>query len=140
MNAFLQAFGAHLPERVIGNAEIASQIGRTAEWIESVSGIQERRWASPDVSVTDLAVAAAQDCLLRTGVHASSLGLLIVTSGSAPGGFPGPAAAVAERLGLNSTPAFDVPMASAGSLFGMAIAARLAEAHGDILVVAAEKM
>jgi 3-oxoacyl-[acyl-carrier-protein] synthase-3 len=31
-------------------------------------------------------------------------------------------------------------MASAGSLFGMALAARLAEAHGDVLVVAAEKM
>src|SRR5579871_289015 len=138
--AFLRAFGAHVPERVVANAEIAAQIGRTPEWIESVSGIRERRWASPEMGVADLAVAAAEDCLSQAGVPASQLGLLMVASGSAPGGFPGPAAAVAERLGLDSTPAFDLPMASAGSLFGMAIAARLAEAHGDVLVVAAEKM
>jgi 3-oxoacyl-[acyl-carrier-protein] synthase-3 len=43
-------------------------------------------------------------------------------------------------LGLGSTPALDVPVASAGSLFGLALAMRLAPAHGRVLVVAAEKM
>jgi 3-oxoacyl-[acyl-carrier-protein] synthase-3 len=43
-------------------------------------------------------------------------------------------------LGLESTAAIDVPMASAGSLFGMAMAAQMAEHFGDVLVIAAEKM
>jgi 3-oxoacyl-[acyl-carrier-protein] synthase III len=85
-------------------------------------------------------VAAAQDCLVKSGVEASAVKLLILASGSAPPGFPGPAAELATRLGLGATPVLDLPMASAGSLFGMAMAARLAESMGDVLVVAAEKM
>jgi 3-oxoacyl-[acyl-carrier-protein] synthase-3 len=138
--AFLHAFGAHLPDRVVTNAEIAARLGRTADWIESASGIRERRWAASETSVADLAVSAAQDCLQRAGIEASTLGLVIVATGSAPPGFPGPAAAVVARLGLEGTPAFDVPMASAGSLFGLALASQLTERFGDVLVIGAEKM
>lgn len=140
MTAYLHGFGMHVPERVVTNAEIAVRVGRTAEWIESVSGIRERRWASSATSVADLAVAAARDCLARKRVEASALGLLIVAGGSAQPGFPGPAAEVAARLGLDSTPALDVPLASAGALFGLAIAAQMAGHVGDVLVIGAEKM
>ena len=138
--AFLHAFGAHLPDRVVTNAEIAARLGRTPDWIENASGIRERRWAAPETSIADLAVAAAQDCLERAGIDASTLGLVIVASGSAAPGFPGPAAAVAARLGLEGTPAFDLPMASAGSLFGLVLASQLTERFGDVLVIGAEKM
>ena len=37
-------------------------------------------------------------------------------------------------------PCLDLPMASAGSLFGMALASNLAETYGNILVIGAEKM
>jgi 3-oxoacyl-[acyl-carrier-protein] synthase-3 len=47
---------------------------------------------------------------------------------------------VAAALGLNATPAIDLPIASAGSIFGLSLASRLADAFGDVLVVAAEKM
>jgi 3-oxoacyl-[acyl-carrier-protein] synthase-3 len=140
MSAYLHAFGAHLPARVVSNAELAARVGCTPEWIESVSGIRERRWADEDASVADLAVAAAEDCLARPSSDRRKLGMVILASGSAPPGFPGPAAEVAARLGLENTPVLDLPMASAGSLFGMALASRLADSLGDILVVAAEKM
>ena len=140
MTAYLHAFGAYLPERVVANAELAERVGKTSEWIESVSGILERRWAAPEETVADMGVAAAGECLRKAGVSAKSLGMLIVASGSGSRGFPGPAAEVAARLGLDSTPAIDLPIASAGSLFGLALAMRLAETQGDILVVATEKM
>jgi len=34
----------------------------------------------------------------------------------------------------------DLPLASAGSIFGLSLAAQLAGAYGDVLVIAAEKM
>ena len=140
MTAYLNGFGAYLPERVVANAELSERVGKTSEWIESVSGIQERRWARPEETVADMGVAAAEDCLRRAGIGANTLGMLMVSSGSGSRGFPGPAAEVAARLGLDSTPAIDLPIASAGSLFGLALAMRIAETQGDILVVAAEKM
>ncbi len=139
--AFLHAFGAHLPARVVNNAEIAPRVGKTPEWIEGATGIRERRWAAPETPVADMAVAAAQDCLARVGIEAARLGMIVVASGSAAAsGFPGPASEVAARLGLEGIPALDIPMASAGSLFGLEIAARLAPAYGDVLVIGSEKM
>jgi 3-oxoacyl-[acyl-carrier-protein] synthase-3 len=137
--SYIRAFGAYLPQRVVTNAELATQLNCTSEWIESVSGIRERRWAG-DETVADLATAAARDCLTRAGVEASALGLLVVSSGSSERRFPGPASTVAAALGLNATPAIDLPIASAGSIFGLSLASRLAGSYGDILVVAAEKM
>ena len=140
MSAYLNAFGFHVPPRVVANAELAARVGCTAEWIELVSGIRERRWAATETSVTDLAEAAARDCLDRAGIDATQVGLLLLASGSAPPGFPGPAGELAQRLGLNLAPALDLPMASAGSIFGLVLASQLADVYGNVLVVGAEKM
>jgi 3-oxoacyl-[acyl-carrier-protein] synthase-3 len=115
-------------------------VNRTPDWILDVSGIEERRYAAENESVADMAVAAATQCLERAGMTVSDIGMFIVSSGSSERRFPGPASIVANRLGATSAPALDVPMASAGGLFGMALAAQLAAAYGNILVVAAEKM
>jgi 3-oxoacyl-[acyl-carrier-protein] synthase III len=137
--SYIHAFGAHVPERVVTNAELASQLRCTPEWIESVSGIRERRWAGEE-TVADLGTAAARDCLKEAGIEATQLGMLIVSSGSAERRFPGPASTIAAALGLAATPAIDLPVASAGSIFGLSLASRLADAYGDVLVIASEKM
>jgi 3-oxoacyl-[acyl-carrier-protein] synthase-3 len=138
--AAIRAFGAYLPSRIVTNADLASRVNRDPDWIREVSGIEERRYAEPDESVAAMAVAAAGECLDRAGLTASDIGLILVASGSSERRFPGPAATVAHQLGAGQTPAIDLPLASAGSLFGMALAAQLAEAFGNVLVVAAEKM
>lgn len=136
----MKAFGSYLPERVVTNSEIGARVGCDAEWIRNVSGIDERRFAREDESVADLALQAAVDCLERAQMKASELGMILVASGSWERQFPGPAASVANRLGLDSTPSMDVPMASAGSLFGLSLASRLCGTLGPILVIGAEKM
>src|SRR5580698_3982139 len=138
--AFIRAFGSYLPSRVACNAELAAQLGCDPDWILSVSGISERRYAAEDETVVDLGTHAASDCLTRSGVEPGQIGLLIVSSGSAERRFPGPAAETAARLGLGGIPAIDLPLASAGSVFGLALAAQLSPVHGPILVIAAEKM
>jgi 3-oxoacyl-[acyl-carrier-protein] synthase-3 len=137
---FLREFAAYLPERVVSNAEIGSQVGCDAEWIKNVSGIEQRRFAAENETVTDLAVRAAEACLAKARISASALGMIMIASGSSERQFPGPAATVAHRLGLDSTPALDVPMASAGTLYAVALASRLCDNLGEILVVGAEKM
>lgn len=114
---YIHAFGAYVPDRVVTNAELASQLGCTPEWIENVSGIRERRWAGEE-TVADLAIMAARDCLQKAGVEAAQVGLIVVSSGSAERRFPGPASTVAAALGLNATPVIDLPIASAGSILG----------------------
>jgi 3-oxoacyl-[acyl-carrier-protein] synthase-3 len=135
------SFGRYLPERVIDNQELARTLGCDPAWILQASGIEERRIAGPAQTITDLAVQAAWSCLQNAGLQrAPAPNLLIAASGSAERRFPGPAAQIAQRLGFAGIPAIDLPIASAGSLFGMALAAHLAPLYGPVLVVAAEKM
>jgi 3-oxoacyl-[acyl-carrier-protein] synthase-3 len=140
MSARLQGFGCFLPERVVPNAELADRLGCTSEWIENVCGIRERRWAGESTGIVEMGAGAAEDCLSRAGFAPAQLGMLILASGSAHPGFPAPGAELAARLGLGTTPVLDLPMASAGGLFGMVLASDLAKTYGDILVVASEKM
>jgi 3-oxoacyl-[acyl-carrier-protein] synthase-3 len=128
-------FGRYLPERAVGNDELAALLGCEPGWILQASGIEERRVAAEGQTVVDMAVEAAKPCL--TG----NVGMMIVSSGSAERRFPGPAAEIAHKLGLAGIPALDLPLASAGSLFAIALACGVGlRPAQDVLVVASEKM
>ncbi len=138
--AAIRGFGAYLPSRVVTNGELAARLDCEPGWILDVSGIEERRYADPEESVASMGVSAAKQCLERAGVQANDVGMILVSSGSSERRFPGPASAIAHQLGMDGVPAIDLPIASAGSLFGMALAASLSVVHGNILVLASEKM
>jgi 3-oxoacyl-[acyl-carrier-protein] synthase-3 len=138
--AYLRAFGACLPERRVSNAEIAPQLGVTPEWIAEASGIEERRYAASDETVSTLGLAAARNCLEKAGAQASELGMILVASGSSERFCPGPASQIAAALGLDKTPALDIPVASCGSLVGLALASQLAASVGRVLVIGTEIM
>jgi len=132
--ACLRAFSHYVPERVVDNAELAAKLDLDPAWILQATGIEQRRYAAPDETVASMGVRAARECLT------DDVGLIIAASGSAERRFPGPAAEIAKELGLSGVPAIDLPMASAGGLFGIALAAQLAPAYGNVLVVASEIM
>src|SRR5579871_5064564 len=129
--AYLRALGRYLPSRVVENAEIASLVGADPAWILQASGITQRRFAAPEETVAQLGVRAACDCLESGGVRGAEIGLVLVASGSGERRFPGPAPEIAAALTSHGVaagvPAIDLPMASAGSLFGLSLAAGLCE-------------
>jgi 3-oxoacyl-[acyl-carrier-protein] synthase III len=133
--AAIKGFGAYVPSRIVTNAELAARLDCEPGWILDVSGIEERRYASPDESVVTMGVEAA-----RAALNGDPIGMILVSSGSPERRFPGPASAIAHALKLDGIPAIDVPVASAGSLYGMALAAQLSARYGNILVIASEKM
>lgn len=137
--SFIRAFGSYLPSRVVKNEEIGWLIGRTPEWIVGVSGIEQRRFAAEYEDVATLATYAGECCLRSDHIAAKDIGLVIVTSGTSSRSFPGPAATVAEKLGLTRAAAVDLPMASAGSIFALAMARDLAPRYANVLVIGSEK-
>jgi 3-oxoacyl-[acyl-carrier-protein] synthase III len=137
---YLRAFGHYLPTRVVTNADLEQRTGRAAASIEKTSGILERRYAADNQTVADLGLAAASACLANANLTPQDIGLILVSSGSSERAFPGPASVLAQKLGLTTTPAIDIPVASAGSLIAIAFAADLAPRYRNILVVASEIM
>jgi 3-oxoacyl-[acyl-carrier-protein] synthase III len=136
----LRALGYYVPAGIVTNRDLAARVGADPAWVLEASGIEERRFAAPSQTVVELGALAARDCLETSGMAPREIGLLLVASGSAEKRFPGPAAAIGAALDIAGVPAIDLPMASAGSLFGIAMAAELAPAYRNVLVIGAEIM
>ena len=138
--AFLRAFGHYLPSRIVENREIAEMVAVDPEWLRNATGIERRRFAGPEETVASMGARAAADCLQNAGISAREIGLLIASSGSGERRFPGPASAIGAILGIPGVPAIDLPMASAGSLFGLSLASQLCSVYSNVLVIGSEIM
>lgn len=136
----LRALGCYLPSRVVDNTEVARALAADPAWIAQSTGIHQRRFAARHETVASLGIQAAAQCLRSVEMSAAEIGLLLVSSGSAEHRFPGPATAIAAGLEMGMTPAIDLPLPSAGAIFGLALAASLCHSFGQVLVVAAEIM
>jgi 3-oxoacyl-[acyl-carrier-protein] synthase-3 len=137
--AHLAGLGHALPDRVVASSELADRLGVSEEWILEACGIRERRWLREGEDVAGLAASAAQAALAAAGLEPAGLGAVVVGTGSAPRSFPGVSADVQRLLGAGGA-AFDVPLASVGGLFALALGADLCERHGPVLAVGAEEM
>jgi 3-oxoacyl-[acyl-carrier-protein] synthase-3 len=109
--------GSFLPDKVVTNEALAS-LGCDAEWIIQRTGIRERRHAPPEMSTSDMAVAAAERCLAAAHVPRGEIDLLVLGTLSPDYLLPATATTVQDRLGLNCA-AMDVSAACAGFMYAM---------------------
>jgi len=109
--------GSFLPDTVVTNEALAS-LGCDADWIIQRTGIRERRHAPPEMSTSDMAVAAAERCLTVAGVPRSEIDLLVLGTLSPDYLLPATATTVQDRLGLNCA-AMDVSAACAGFMYAL---------------------
>lgn len=109
--------GAYTPSEIVGNDELA-ELGCDADWIVQRTGIHERRRAADDESTSDLALAAARDCLASAQMSADEIDLIVL--GTMSPDYPQPATAcrVAHGLGIR-VPAMDVTAACAGFIYAL---------------------
>lgn len=131
--------GAHLPERVVTNADLAAVLDTSDEWIVTRSGISQRRIAGSGETTTSLAIAAARAALADAGVE--HVDAVIVATTTADAVMPQTAPLVAAALGLRAG-AFDVAAACSGFVYGLSAGAGLiatGSAH-DVLVIGVDLM
>ena len=115
--------GGYLPERVVGNAELAERLDTTDEWIVQRTGIRQRHVARPGELTSDLAVRAAERALEAAGRRAADIDLVVVATATPDNTFPATAAKVQARLGVPSgVPAFDVQAVCTGFVYALACA------------------
>ena len=111
------ATGGYAPAEIVRNEDLAA-LGYDAEWILQRTGIRERRRAHPHEATSDLALAAARDCLANAGMTADSIDLLIVGTMTPDSPMPASACRVAEQLGIRA-PAMDINAACAGFMYAL---------------------
>ena len=136
----LIGIGSHVPDRVMGNDEIATMVETSDEWIAQRTGIRERRIAADADSSASLGAEAARRALASAGIDAAELDLIVTATASPDYYFPATASLIGERIGAGEVAGFDLSAACTGFIYALAqaysqIAAGLAE---TVLVVGTE--
>ncbi|HET9872455.1 MAG TPA: beta-ketoacyl-ACP synthase III [Propionibacteriaceae bacterium] len=134
--------GAYRPRRVVDNAEICTMIDSSDEWIQTRSGIKERRWASEDETIQMMSVSSARKAIQRAGLQVGQIDTIIVATVTHLYQTPAAAAMIAFELGAAGAAAFDISAACAGFCYGIAMADSLIRtgAARHVLVVGVERL
>lgn len=114
--------GAYRPRRRVTNAELSETMETSDEWIQTRVGIAERRWASEDETLVEMAVAAGGKALAASGLSPDVIDLVIVASASLRNPIPGIGPRVAHRLGATRPGAFDLNAGCAGFCYALGLA------------------
>lgn len=122
-SAVVCGIGAGLPPRVVTNAELARRLGTSVEWIETRTGIRQRRVIGAGGSTADLAVEAGMRAMRSADL--SRVDAVVLATTTPDYRCPGTAPAVASRLGLTGVPAMDVNAVCTGFLYAAASGAGL---------------
>lgn len=121
--AAFHSIAIEVPAGRLTSAQLAEQLGLTEEWIVSRTGVRERPMAGPDERLSDYAARAGAVALVRAGVEAAELDLVIVATITQDELTPNAAPLVADAIGAHRAGAFDVGAACNGFLSAVAIAA-----------------
>jgi 3-oxoacyl-[acyl-carrier-protein] synthase-3 len=80
IHAAITGWGMSVPVKVVTNADIAKIVDTSDEWIQTRTGIRERRIISGDESTSSLATAAGRDAMQMAGVTANDIDMVIVAT------------------------------------------------------------
>ncbi len=134
--------GSYRPRRRVTNDELAQTMDTNDEWIQTRVGIAERRWASEDETLVEMAVAAGGKAIAASGLSPDEIDLVIVASASLRVPIPGIGPQVGHRLGIPRPGAFDLNAGCAGFCYALGVAAdsiRTGSAR-NALVVGVERL
>lgn len=140
--ATVSGTGAAVPTQVVTNDYFVSELGleTTAGWIESKTGIRERRFADPELPLSTLAANAGRQALERAGADAADVRLIVVATSSSDNRMPSTAALVQAELGACHSAAFDLNAACSGFVYAFDVATRcLQSLGGRALIIGADR-
>lgn len=141
-HATILSLGAARGDTVVPNDDLVGPIDSSDEWIRQRTGIIERRRASADQGIIDLAETASREAIEKAGISPAEIGAVIVATISNTVQTPSLAALLADRIHATPAPAYDVSAACAGYTYGIAQADALIRGGlaQYVLVVGAEKL
>jgi 3-oxoacyl-[acyl-carrier-protein] synthase III len=122
IRSVIRGVGAHLPKRVMTNADIAKIVDTSDEWIVERTGIRARHIADENEQTSDLGIAAAKQALVRAGIDPVDVDLVICATATPDRTFPATAVTIQHALGVTKGAAFDVQAVCSGFVYALTVA------------------
>lgn len=132
--------GSFLPETLISNEELTQFSQEARKLVAEKTGVRARRHAAESQCTSDLAIAAARNCLQRAGFEPEDIEGIVLSTSSPDRMQPATATRVQHGLGAKRAFAFDINSVCSGSSFGISVVDALIRSGtcGNILLVASE--
>lgn len=142
LNSRIAGIGSYLPETVITNHDLEKLMDTSDEWIQQRTGIQERRWVTPEknMATSDLALEASVKAIKNAGIEAKDLDMIIMATLSPDHDFPGTGCFLQAKLDVPGIPALDIRQQCTGFIYGLSIADNFIKSgqYKNILIVGSE--
>lgn len=124
------------------NADFEKIVDTSDEWIVSRTGIKERRIASDDMAVSDMAIKAIENAIEMSGLSNEDIDLLMVGTVTPDFKLPSTACVIQEKMNLPNATAFDIVSACTGYINGLSIASSYIQTgtYKNVLVVGVDKL
>ncbi|MEO1282313.1 MAG: beta-ketoacyl-ACP synthase III [Pseudomonadota bacterium] len=122
VRSIVRGVGAHVPNNVMTNDDLAKIVDTSDEWIVERSGIRSRHIAEDHDTTASLGAAAAKKALVRAGIDPVDIDLVICATATPDRTFPATAVRIQRELGARNGCAFDVQAVCSGFVYGVTIA------------------
>ncbi len=116
----ITGLGVNVPAKVVTNDDLKEFVDTSDEWIIERTGIRERRFATQDEALTDIARPACVQALAAAGVEASSIDLVLCATVTPDMLFPTSSALLADQLGMPDAAAYDLLAGCTGFVYAIA--------------------
>lgn len=120
--ARILGLGSYLPANRVSNQDLTQVMDTSHEWIVERSGIEERRWVSPEDGNYTMGVQAARAALEDAQCAPEEIDCIIYATLSPDYFFPGCGVLVQRELGIGPVPAFDIRQQCSGFVYGLQMA------------------
>ncbi|MEW5957258.1 MAG: beta-ketoacyl-ACP synthase III, partial [Chloroflexota bacterium] len=140
--AHIVGWGKYVPPRVVTNHDLARIMDTSDEWIQSRTGIVERRFAGADETTATMSITAAKLALDRARITPSAVDMIIVATLTPDHACPATACLVQDALGATNAGAYDLSAACAGFIYGLSMGTAMIQSGAArvVLVIGAETL
>jgi len=111
--------GCYMPERILTNAELATMVDTSDDWIVQRTGIRERHIAAEGEVTSDLGIKAARAALADAGMTPQDIDLIVCATSTPDNTFPATATTIQAGLGITGGFAFDIQAVCSGFVYGL---------------------
>lgn len=143
IRAAITAVGGYVPEYVMTNAELMTMVETNDEWIQTRTGIKERRILKGEgKGSSDIAVEAVKDLLKKRGIGPEEIELVICATTTPDFTFPATSNVISDKAGMKNAFGYDINAACSGFLYALTTGAQFIESgrHKKVLVIGVDKM
>lgn len=141
--AAITGVGAWVPDDVLTNHDLEQMVDTNDEWIQTRTGIQERRILREEGKGTSyMATKAVNELLEKTNTSPDEVDCLICSTVTPDMLFPATANIITDEVGLNNAFSFDIEAACSGLLYTLSIGAKYIETgfSKKLIIVGADTM